>query len=172
MLQVLNYPCTLNCPSVKIMDIGVSETSQDFQLTAIDLFSLQEVNLMRLPTSCSSSLLMVVVKALFRLVENAEFFTLSFKAFERISSIERLEFQQNRWKSIVLYPWCNCESCLEVIIKLIRSSVKMEELKIYAGQSLGECELLCSELSTCVMPLLKTVTIHENHGYEKWCKNW
>ncbi|XP_074272686.1 F-box/FBD/LRR-repeat protein At5g56420-like [Silene latifolia] len=165
-LRHLNYPCTLNCPSLKMLDIGAYERSPYFQLSVVGVLSLHKVNLEYLPTRCFSG----EVQPFFKLVQNAEVFTLSCKAFEEISSVEKIEFPQNRWRRIVLNLEWTGERCLEVIFELMKKSVNLEELKIYAGESSGDSQLLCSELTACVLPLLKTVTIHGNHGYKKWCE--
>ncbi|XP_074272708.1 F-box/FBD/LRR-repeat protein At5g56420-like isoform X2 [Silene latifolia] len=161
--------CTLNCPSLKILDIGVSEKSPYFQLSVTGVISLQEVNVEYLPTRYYSG----EVQPFFKLLQNAEVFTLSCKAFKELSnsSTEKMEFSLNTWRRIVLHLEWNGERCLEVIFKLMKKSVNLKELIIYAGESSGDdCELLCPELTACVLPLLKTVTIHGNHGYKKWCE--
>ncbi|XP_074272720.1 F-box/FBD/LRR-repeat protein At5g56420-like [Silene latifolia] len=166
-LHLFHCYCTLNCPSLKILDIGVYGATPPFLLGVIGSISLQEVNVKSLPRRCSSGL----VKSFFQLIQNAKIFMLSSDAFEEISSIKKMEFPQNRWKRIVLHPLWNCERCHEVICMLIKSSINLEELIICAGESPGtKCELVCPKFYTCVLPLLKTVTIYGNHGYQKWCK--
>ncbi|XP_074272714.1 F-box/LRR-repeat protein At3g26922-like [Silene latifolia] len=166
-LHLFSCRCILNCPSLKIMDIAVySKSSPLVPLRATDFISLQEVNVKILPRRCSYYL----VHSLFGLIENAKVFTLSCEAFKHITSTKKMEFPQNRWKRIVLHPQWDRERCLQVICMLIGSSINLEELIICAGESPGKCELACPKFHTCLLPLLKTVTIHGNHGYEKWCK--
>ncbi|XP_074272721.1 F-box/FBD/LRR-repeat protein At5g56420-like [Silene latifolia] len=163
-LRVSDGSYNLNCPSLKILDIAICET--DVKLNMIGVISLQEVNFEDLPWDCDSG----EINAYFSLSQNAELISFSSVAFKGISFIKKMEFPQNRWKRIVLHPQWNHERCLEVICMLIKSSINLEELIIYAGESSGNCELFSPGLSTCVLPLLRTVTIHGNHGYEKWCE--
>ncbi|XP_074272710.1 F-box/LRR-repeat protein At3g26922-like [Silene latifolia] len=165
-LHMYNTSCTLNCPSLNNLDISICGILP-IQLNIIGVISLQEVNFKDLPRDCDSG----EINAYFRQFQNAELISLSCKSFEKISSVEKMEFAHSRWKRIVLHPQWDCERCLEVICMLMKSSINLEELIIYAGESSGsKCELVCPKLYTCVLPLLKTVTIHGNHGYENWCK--
>ncbi|KAH9604725.1 hypothetical protein KSS87_013492 [Heliosperma pusillum] len=158
-------PFTLNCPHVEILDIRVSECSQSFLLDAIDVSSLQVVNVGRLP-KCLSGL---IIKPFLWHFRDAKVLTLSSQAFEQLCCVEKVDVPQNKWKSLALQPLWDNEKCLQVIIELVKSSVDLEELIIYAGQSSaseGNHEVLGSKLSTtCEMPLLKKVTIH---GYGKY----
>ncbi|XP_074272695.1 uncharacterized protein LOC141596437 [Silene latifolia] len=166
---MFNHHCTLNCPSLKILDFAAVETTPDFQLRVIGVITLQEVNVKLFPLIGCLGL----VHTLYRLIITAELFTQSCEAFKELSnsSTEKMEFSLNTWRRIVLHLEWNVERCLEVIVKLMKKSVNLKELIIYAGESSGDdCELLCPELTACVLPLLKTVTIHGNHGYKKWCE--
>ncbi|KAH9605622.1 hypothetical protein KSS87_002674 [Heliosperma pusillum] len=163
-LCMLNCRCNLTCPSLKIMDFAVLETSARLQLSMIGVITPQEVNVKSLPWRCCSDL----ISSLFRLIKSAEVFTLSFEAFKGISSIRKMKFPRNRCKRIVLHPNWNDEMCLQVIFKLLKRSINLEELIIYVGEASGNCRVFYPDLPTCVMPLLKTVTIQGNHGYEKW----
>ncbi|KAK9757578.1 hypothetical protein RND81_01G171800 [Saponaria officinalis] len=154
--DVVDDPVTLHCPNVKTLDIAILKPSPPFQLWVTDVSSLRVVNVKVLPNKCSYGL----VKAIVKNFRNVEVFSLSRKAFK------------NSWKRLVLEPWWNHERCIQVILKLVKSSVKLEELIIYSGQSsLSTSDwnpLLYPELSTtCIFPMLKTVTIH---GFGKCCK--
>ncbi|KAK9757559.1 hypothetical protein RND81_01G170700 [Saponaria officinalis] len=124
-------PLTLHCPNVKILDIAISNQCEPFQLWVTDVSSLQVVNLKDLPNNCPYGL----VKAIVKHFRNVERFSLSRKAFKQFSSMNKVDFPHNSWKRLVLRPWWNHETCVQVILKLVKSSVKLEELIIYSGQS-------------------------------------
>ncbi|KAH9615070.1 hypothetical protein KSS87_007572 [Heliosperma pusillum] len=162
--DVRDGPFTLNCPHVEILDIGVCVWGPSILLDVIDVSSLQVVNVGSLP-KCLSGL---IIKPFLRHFREAKVLTLSSQAFEQLCCVEKVDVPQNKWKSLALQPLWDNEKCLQVIIELVKSSVDLEELIIYAGQSSaseGNHEVLGSKLSTtCEMPLLKNVTIH---GYGK-----
>ncbi|XP_074307292.1 F-box/LRR-repeat protein At1g55660-like [Silene latifolia] len=154
-------PFTLNCPHVEILNISVTrlgETSQPFLLDVIDVSSLQEVYVGRLPKCLSGS----IIKAFLRHFRNAEVFTLSITAFEQLCFVEKVDIPQNKWQSLALQPWWDNERCLQAIIELVKCSVDLEELIVYTGLSpTSEVnnEVLGPELSSYVMPQLKNVSI-------------
>ncbi|XP_074272692.1 F-box/LRR-repeat protein At3g26922-like isoform X1 [Silene latifolia] len=142
-LHMYNTSCTLNCPSLKNLDISIWGILP-IQLNMIGVISLQEVIFKDLPWYCDSG----EINAYFSLSQNAELISLSSVAFKKICSIKKMELPQNRWKRIVLHPQWNRERCLEVICMLIKSSINLEELVIYAG------ELWVSEFSMIGILLL------------------
>ncbi|XP_074307291.1 F-box/FBD/LRR-repeat protein At2g04230-like isoform X2 [Silene latifolia] len=132
--DVPDRPFTLNCPHVEILNIAVNTlgiTSRSFLLDVIDVSSLQEVNVGHLPI-CSSGL---IIKAFLRHFRDAEVFTLSSLAFEQLCCVEKVDIPQNKWQSLALQPLWDNGKCLQVIIELVKSSVDLEELIIYSGQS-------------------------------------
>ncbi|XP_074302828.1 F-box/LRR-repeat protein At3g03360-like [Silene latifolia] len=165
--DVPDRPFTLNCPYVKSLDIAIRGTSPSILLDVIDVSSFQVVNVRCLPR-CLSSL---IIKAFLRHFRDVEVFTLSSLAFEEFCCVKKVDIPQNKWRSLALQPWWDNERCLQVIIELVKSSVDLEELVVYSGKSSGSegnHEVLSSEISTsCVIPLLKNVTIH---GYGKCCE--
>ncbi|KAH9615072.1 hypothetical protein KSS87_007574 [Heliosperma pusillum] len=89
---------------------------------------------------------------------------------QQLCCVKKVDIPQNKWQILALQPWWDNGRCLQVIIELVKSSVELEELIVYAGQSSrseGYNEVLSSELSTYVMPQLKNVIIH---GYGKCCE--
>ncbi|KAH9616967.1 hypothetical protein KSS87_020598, partial [Heliosperma pusillum] len=89
---------------------------------------------------------------------------------QQLCCVEKVDIPQNKWQSLGLQPCWDDEICLQVIIELVKSSVELEELIVYAGQSSRSeayNEVLSSELSTYVMPQLKNVFIL---GYGKCCE--
>ncbi|KAK9757600.1 hypothetical protein RND81_01G173300 [Saponaria officinalis] len=81
--------------------------------------------------------------------------------FQRLNLI-KTDYPQNRWKRLVLHPCWDKRRCLQIIFELVAASVKLEDLIIHSGYSSGyvKTRLIWPEISTGVMPLLKTVTIH------------
>ncbi|XP_074270834.1 FBD-associated F-box protein At5g56370-like [Silene latifolia] len=76
-LYIYKTSCTLNCPSLKNLDISICGISP-IQLNIIGVISLQEVNFKDLPRDCDSG----EINAYFRQFQNAELISLSCKSFE------------------------------------------------------------------------------------------
>ncbi|XP_074307261.1 uncharacterized protein LOC141642379 isoform X2 [Silene latifolia] len=96
----------------------------------------------------------------------SEVFQLSLNASEPFFHlVDDLHLLQIRWKRVVLGLKILCQECLLGVYLLMRSSKKLEELDIYIDTTLWAiADLPPVELYPCVMPKLKTVTLH---GYAK-----
>ncbi|KAK9757568.1 hypothetical protein RND81_01G171100 [Saponaria officinalis] len=143
--QVYNQ-LILGCPSLQKLDISISNLSHVLNITSPSVRSL--------------------VKALLTQIQNVEAVTLSGYAFAGIKT----KFPQTKWKRLVLWPCLNDDGSLEVILELMKSSVKLEELIIYNHPSSGEIAYGGLESSTTgayLMTLLKKVTIHGCGGLSK-----
>ncbi|KAK9757580.1 hypothetical protein RND81_01G171900 [Saponaria officinalis] len=142
---------TLSCPNMKNLDINA-------MVELIDVSSLQVVNINDLIYDD-----LLEVEAFLRQIRNVEVVTLSAHAFERLGFIQR-DYPRNRWKRLVLHPCWDKRRCLQIIFELVAASVKLEDLIIHSEHSSGfvKARLFLPEISTRVILLLKTVTIHCN----------
>lgn len=130
----------------------------------IDVSSVSEVEIDRYGGPCKKYAPMLF--SLLEKIGNAEVVNLSDSILHLLAyfSMKGQAFPRNRWKHLILKSWIE-EISLLAICGLVRNSASLEELTIYGGTSFRcfvkyitiSAQNLLKELSSCVMPQLKTV---------------
>ncbi|XP_074307257.1 uncharacterized protein LOC141642375 [Silene latifolia] len=179
-----NRNWSLDVPNLKSLDLKI-----DWIPDVIDVSSIQDVYLKSLYDFVDDEEELRMFNIFLEKFSPCEVFQLSLDASEPfLHSIDDLHLLQIRWKRLVLRLRIFCESCFLGVYQLMRSSKDLEELDIYTDTSLtytsvcntsvynthslfsdqafkASADLPTVELShPCVMPKLKTVTLH---GYTK-----
>ncbi|XP_074307277.1 uncharacterized protein LOC141642394 isoform X1 [Silene latifolia] len=171
-------PWLLDFPNLKTLDLEIDQIPD-----VIDVSSVQDVYLKNLFIMDNENELRRF-NIFLEKFSRSEVFELSCNASEPfLHSIDDSRLLQIRWKCVVLRLRIFCQSCLLGIYQLMRSSKHLEELTIYTTSELTY-ESVCNtpslfsgralkdtvdlppvEISNpCVMPKLKTFTLH---GYAK-----
>ncbi|XP_074307276.1 F-box/FBD/LRR-repeat protein At1g13570-like [Silene latifolia] len=176
-------PWLLDFPKLKSLELGINRIPK-----VIDVSSVRDVYLKELCFDMDDENEFAGFNLFLEKFSCSDVFQLSCNASEPfLHSIDDSRLLQIRWKRVVLHLCIFCQSCLLGIYHLMRSSIHLEELIIYTDTSLTN-ESVCNtpslfsgldckdstdlplvELSNpCVMPKLRTVTLH---GYGKACKH-
>ncbi|XP_074307644.1 F-box protein At4g09920-like [Silene latifolia] len=175
-------PLVLDLPNLKTLDLEIDRIPH-----VLDVSSVRNMYLKNIIHDLDDEDDCRMFNIFFRKFEGAQVFQLSRKASEpflhRLKLIDDLHLLEIRWKRLILELWVSCESCILGFYQLMRSSIHLEELIIYTSaeitsNSVFSTSSLCIHQdlearfdmpplefsSDCVMPKLKTVTLH---GYVK-----
>ncbi|KAH9605177.1 hypothetical protein KSS87_008511 [Heliosperma pusillum] len=163
-----NDPWSFDFPNLKSLDLATNRIPNVIDVSSVRDFHLKD---------CSHHMdrdELRMFKIFLKKFRGTEVFQLSVVASEPfLHPVGHLHPLQIRWKRVVLGLRVFCQSCLLGFYKLMRSSKQLEELIIHTTTVLTlSSEIFCSqrfEASTgCVMPKLKTITLHGS--YAKPCK--
>ncbi|KAH9611625.1 hypothetical protein KSS87_005091 [Heliosperma pusillum] len=156
----------LNFPNLKSLHLGLCQIPN---VIDIDVSSVRDVYLTVLCFQWDDENGVRMFKLLLKKFSQCEVFTLiDYTSEPFLHLIDELDLLQIRWKRVVLSLRIFCQSCLLGFYQLMKSSKDLEELDIYTNTTSdfrASTDLPPVELSNpCVMPKLKTVTLH---GYPK-----
>ncbi|XP_074307263.1 F-box/FBD/LRR-repeat protein At4g26340-like [Silene latifolia] len=152
-------------PNLKSLDLATSHIPNVIDVSSVRDFYLENCSYFMDKAELRK------FKIFLKKFRGTEVFQLSVHASEPfLHSVRHLHLLQMRWKRVVLVLRVFCQSCLLGFYQLMRSSKHLEELIIHTTTELTllSSVLLSSQrfqASTgCVMPKLKTITLH---GYAK-----
>ncbi|KAK9757584.1 hypothetical protein RND81_01G172400 [Saponaria officinalis] len=159
--QVYNQ-LILGCPSLQELNINITNLSNVLNITSPSVMNVKD-----LPNRSLS-----LFKKFLRQIRNVEVVTWSCHALETLSWGRKIKFPRTKWKRLVLRPSWDVKRSIEVILELLKNSVKLEELILYYDLSPWQDDsgygcVESSTTSTYVMPQLKKVTIHRWARFSK-----